>query len=229
MGVLFYLYSIMESDNEQQGMESGQFESRTIKIEYDSSAGGGGFLIDITVFSGMLKVCYDGATRKIKQQHIIKLLASHDWHEHYCDEVSGKKVLSESETLEHKHELHTARAIAQIGYDVLFAPRGIFKRDEKRFDIFLIREHVILKADMKSITSKNPDTIANRIKGGSDQASRVVVDICSDIEKKYLIAGLRSGVENNKLIKEIFLFYKNGFYKLPKDLIKSRRIFDVIK
>lgn len=138
-------------------------------------------------------------------------------------------VLAESAYLEHVHEFKTATSLADQGFDILFAPRGMFKRNDKRFDIFIIRNHVLLRADLKCITSKNPDTIAKRIKSGSDQASRIVIEIASDIEKKELIAGLRSGVYNNKLLKEIFLFYKGFFYVLPCNLIASKNIYNTIK
>lgn len=185
-------------------------------------------LLDITVFIGLLKSCYEVVGTKIKRVRIDKLMAAEDWVEHYRDRSSGRRVLAES-VIEHKHELRTAIALAQIEYHVIFAPRGMFKWNEKRFDVFLVKEHVILKADLKCILSKNPDTIAKRIKGGSEQASRVVLDINSDIEKNSLIDGLRSGIVKNKLIVEILLFYKSKFYKLPKNLIGSKRIYDIIK
>ncbi|HTD94199.1 MAG TPA: hypothetical protein VK644_10320, partial [Chitinophagaceae bacterium] len=147
----------------------------------------------------------------------------------HSERSTGRTVLAEKETLEHRHELQTAKALTQKNYDVLFAPAGMFGRADKKFDVFLIRDHIILKADLKCITSKNPDTIANRIKGGSEQASRLVVDIVSNIERKTLIDGLRSGVTGNAMIKEILLFYNRHFYRLSKEEIISRRIFDLLK
>ena len=64
---------------------------------------------------------------------------------------------------------------------------------------------------------------------GSDQAARVVIEIISNIEKKELISGIRSGVFKNSLLKEIFLFYNGYFYILPKSLITSKRIYSTIK
>ena len=185
-------------------------------------------LIDITVFLGVLKSCYEAVGNKVKRNRIEKLMEAEDWIEHYYDRSTGRRVLAESR-IEYKHELNTAIALAQIDYHVVFAPKGMFKWNEKKFDVFLIKEHVILKADLKSILSKNPDTIAKRIKGGSEQASRVVLDVLSDIEKKSLVDGLRSGIEKNKLIIEILLLYKGKFYKLPKTLIESKRIYEIIK
>lgn len=152
-----------------------------------------------------------------------------DWYVLYADKKTGNLIRAESDYIEHEHELITAKALTQVGYDVLFAPKGMFNRSDKKFDVFLIRDHVILKADLKSISSKNPDTIGKRIKGGSDQASRVVVDIVSDIEHHVLIDGLRQGVMSNKLIKEVLLFYRNKFYRLSKQEIVSKRIYHFLK
>jgi hypothetical protein len=183
---------------------------------------------DITIVSGLLTSCLETINNKIKKERVDKLLQYERWIEHYKDKISGNRVLSESPTFEFKHEFNTAKSLAGAGFHVLFAPKGLFKPCEKTFDVFLIRKHIVLKADLKSISSKNPDTISNRIKKGAQQASRVVVDIISDIDRKTLIDGLRSGVLRNEL-KEILLFYRNHFYVLPKPLIESNRIYNTIK
>jgi hypothetical protein len=61
------------------------------------------------------------------------------------------------------------------------------------------------------------------------QAPRVVVNITSDIERLLLIDGIRSSMERNTLLKEILLIYKGKFYRLPKALIQSKKIFNLIK
>lgn len=184
--------------------------------------------IDTFLFTSIIKVCFDTVDKKIKKAQIERILTAENWFEHFKDKKTGRRVLSESELIEHKHELITAILLAKMDYDVVFAPKAMFSRNEKKFDVFLIRGSIIFKADLKSISSKNPDTIANRIKGGSEQVSRVVIDITSDIEKNVLIDGLRSGVERNDLIKEILLLYKNRFYRLPKDLILSKGIYSLL-
>jgi len=125
--------------------------------------------------------------------------------------------------LDYEHEKSTAVFLAQMGYDVVFAPKGMFKREDKKFDVFLIRDANIIQADLKCVGSKNPDTIAIRIKGGSEQAPRIVVNIVSNVKRKDLLNGLRSGVIRNKLIKEILLIYKRKLYHLPKDTILHKR------
>jgi len=203
------------------------FENDPIKIAYQPTPGVWLFA-DITVISGILTSCFERAHRKVKHAHIQKLLAWEYWVEHYRNKTSGKRVLSELKTMEFPHEFDTARSLTAVYFDVLFAPKGLFKPHEKTFDVFLIKEHIILKADLKSISSKNPDTIANRIKKGAEQAPRVVIDIISDIDRRTLIDGLRSGVLKSNL-KEILLFYRNHFYILPKKLVESNRIYQVIK
>jgi len=152
-------------------------------------------LIDITFFITAITACYEAINNKVKRHQIETLLAAEDWHEHYKNKKTSRKVLSESQLIEHQHELQTAIALTYANYDVLFAPKGLFQRHQKRFDIYLIRDHIIIEADLKTITSKNPDTIANRVKSGSEQATRLVIDIQSDIHYKLLIDGLRSGCQ----------------------------------
>ena len=123
----------------------------------------------------------------------------------------------------------TAICLAQMNYDVVFAPSGVFSRGTKQFDVYLLRDSIVLEADLKCVSSKNPLTIASRIEEGSEQAARVVIEIASDIESKMLIQGLRSGIYKNDLIREILLIYKRKLYRLPKSLIMSKRIFDILK
>ena len=201
---------------------------RIFETAYEQASGRLIF-IDITIFMGLLKPCFEAVGNKLKKNKIDNLLGSKEWYEHYLDKSRGTRVLSESNFIEHQHELKTAISLANKGYDILFAPKGMFERTQKKFDIFIIKNHILLKADLKSISSKNPDTIANRIKGGSEQASRVVIEITSNIEKKELISGLRSGIFKNIQLKEIFLFYNGYFYILPKELIDSKRIYTTLK
>lgn len=177
----------------------------------------------------LLKSCFDRIKAVERKNKIDRLMFSFPWHEHYKDKVTGRRVLSEIKLIKHPHELATAILLAQSNYDVIFAPRALFTRDAKKFDIYLVRDNIILQADLKNITSTNPGTIAKRIIGGSDQASRIVIHINSGINKKDLIDGLRGGVERNRLIKDVLLFYKGKFYILPKTLILSKEIFKILK
>ncbi len=199
------------------------------KFTENEHMGKSGYLfVDITGFVSLVQSCLSKAHRAYKRAQIRKIINDYDWVEHYCDKYTGRRVLSEG-PLEHAHEKSTAVCLAQMNYDVVFAPKGIFDRNDKKFDVFLLRDTVILKADLKCIYSKNPDHIAKRIKEGSEQASRIVVNIVSDIEKKVLINGLKKGVERNKLIEEILIIYRGKFYKLPKNTILDQDIFDIIK
>jgi hypothetical protein len=176
----------------------------------------------------LFHACFERINAVERKKKIDKLLTSFSWHEHYKDKITGRRVLSEAKLIEYPHELTTAKFLTQSNFDVIFAPKAMFKPVERKFDVFLIRDTIILKADLKFISSKNTDTIAKRIKYGSDQASRVVIHINSDINKKELINALRSGVERNNLIKEVLLFYRGKFYRLRKLQILSKAILKLI-
>ena len=185
--------------------------------------------LDITTFLAAVKSCYDAVGSKIRRIQIQKILAAEDWFEQHRDRQTGRRVLSISEAIIHDHELRTSICLTQVNFDVLFAPDGMFKRGQKKFDVYLFKDHLIFEADLKCISSVRPDTIAGRIRSGSEQASRVVVDIRSNIGSRDLIDGLRSGSERNSLLKEIFLFYRGKFYILPTSLIWSKRIYQILR
>ena len=187
----------------------------------------GYLFIDVAGFVALVHSCFGKVHRAYKRVQIRRILED-DWVVHYEDKVTGRRVLAEG-NIEHEHERDTAIFLAQMDYDVVFAPAGMFRKGEKKFDIFLIRNAAILKADIKTIYTKNPDNIAKRIKEGSEQASYIIINIASDVQRKTLIDGLIKGVERNNLIKEIFVIYKKRLYKFSKYFILNEDIFDIIK
>ena len=204
-------------------------ERRSFETGHDPAGSGRSLFFDISLFSSLLKLCFDAIGAKQKRLAIKKLLHSFQWALLYRDKHSGCCVYAERGELEHKHELSTAKALSQKGYDVLFAPKAMFSRTEKKFDVFLIRDHIILRADLKSISSTSKGPIANRIINGAAQASRIVVDIVSDIRKRELIDGLKSGVQKSESLVEILLFYNSRFYRLNRNEILSKKIYELIK
>lgn len=203
------------------------FESERPSLEHNATKG----IVwsDFTGLIALFHACFERISATQRKKQIERLLSAANWFEHYKDKTTGRRVLAEDEKMEFPDELVTAIVLTQINYDVVFAPRAMFRQEEKKFDIFLIRDTIILKADLKFVTGKNPNTIAQRIIKGSEQAPRVVIHINSDFEKKDLIDGLRSGVERNNLIKEVLLIYKRKFYRLTKLQIVSKNIFKILK
>jgi hypothetical protein len=170
------------------------------------------------------------APGKLERKGLVEMILSDPgWCALYMDRTTGRRVLAEGPMLDHEHEKRTAISLCKWDFDVLFAPKGMFRRDWKRFDAFLIRDHIILEVDFKTINSKNPDKIGKRIKEGSEQAPRLVLDIQSDIDRTSLIDGLRKGTERNNLLLEIIMIYKRKCYILPRSLILSEKIFLFIK
>lgn len=162
-----------------------------------------------------------------KIKRIEQLMTYNPLINHYS--TNGFHILAESDVLEYPHEVHTSKKLINEGYHVVFVPKGYFSRAEKKFDVFLFKKHIIFEADLKCITSDNPDTIGNRIKEGSEQAKRLVIDIHATIGKNKLIEGLRTGCARNENIVEILLFYNGRFYTLQKNQIMNNKIYDTIK
>lgn len=203
-------------------------EDRVIETAHDPVPKSQVLFIDITFFHSLLRPCFEAIGVKNRQKAIEALLASEEWVRLHTDRQTDCSVYTEKKDMDHEHEISTARALTAMDYDVLFVPTGMFSKEEKKFDVFLIRGHVILKAEMKCISSKNPDTIAKRIKEGLEQASRIVLDIVSDIETRTLIDGLRSGIERRSGLKELLLFYRNRFYRLTRQEILGKNIFKIL-
>jgi hypothetical protein len=209
---------------------SGEEENEEkIKLEFEPPDEFVPLLIDVTFFTSAIKAYCAATNVRARRNEIQRILKLTDWCVHYTDKKTGRRVLSELNGIEHDHERRTAINLARMNYDVVFVPNVMFKRSQKKFDVYLLRDTVILEADMKSVISTNPDTIGNRIIDGSNQASRVVLDVQSAIPAMDLIDGLRSGTGKNDLIKEVLMFYRNKFYVLPVNLIWSKRIFEIIK
>ena len=212
----------------EKELSSEESKEESIELGFEPAYQSIPLLVNITLFISAIKAYYQSVSARNRKQEIQRILDA-NFHVHYTDKKTGRRVLSELTRIEHEHELRTAICLAQMNYDVVFAPAMMFRRGEKKFDIYLLRDTVILTADLKCISGKHYLTLASRIKEGTEQAPRIVVDIISDMDTKTLIQGLRYGVYKNNLLKEILLIYKKRFYRLPKSLIVSDRIFDILK
>lgn len=165
----------------------------------------------------------------VKAVEIEKLLKCDGLKCHFQNNDTGRGVYSIHEHFEYEHERITAFTLTAWDYDIVFIPGGYFPRGSKKFDVFLCRDYLMFECDLKSITSSNPDTVADRIVEGSFQASRLIIDIQSNIKAKDLIDGLRSGSMKNTLLKEIMLIYKGKFQRLFKSEILKDGIYEKIK
>ena len=102
----------------------------------------GWLLVEITGFIAAVRAYYRSINAKSKRKEVERILTLSDWCEHYKDKQTGRRVLSESPRIEHEHERRTAISLAHMNYDVVFAPSGVFKRDQKRFDVYLLRDKI---------------------------------------------------------------------------------------
>jgi hypothetical protein len=120
---------------------------------------------DITGMVALIQACFKYISSVHKKEQIKKLLSAKDWYEIHKEAKTGRRVLSSSAVMEHEHEKVTAIILTRMNYDVIFVPTAMFNRAEKRYDVLLLRDTIILKADLKCIHSKNPDTIGKRRSG----------------------------------------------------------------
>ena len=147
---------------------------------------------------------------------------------HHKDKKTKRIIASDCSGFEYAHEFHTSKKLTAVHYNVLFVPKGYFKRSDKKFDVFLLflsKDHLFFESELKCLHTKKPDTMGNRIKEGSSQTSKLILDIHAEINKMDLIDGLRLGCQRNELIKQIMLFYKSQFYLLDKNKILSKNIY----
>jgi hypothetical protein len=187
-------------------------------------------MLNVQELKELIDLCAQPFSKKEKAGFINRILSLQGFYSLAEDSKSGCKILCETGTRPaHSHEIMTTKRLISFGYNVLFAPKGLFTREQKCFDIYLAKEHILLRADLKAIFSKNPMTIANRIKDGSEQSSIIVLEVCSDLETSILIDGLRSGACKNKLLKEIMLLYKGRLIRLQKSQIECSAIFKLIR
>lgn len=111
-------------------------DERIIEKVYDPVTGGRILFIDITVFSSLLKACFEAIGAKRRKNAIDALLSAGDWIILHTDRQTDCSVYTEKEDMDHSHEIAAAKALTSMDYDVLFAPSGMFGRKQKRFDVF---------------------------------------------------------------------------------------------
>lgn len=183
---------------------------------------------DINAFNAIIQEIKHG-NRSERELQIKRLYKLPGLICHHFNKVTKRTVWASYDRFEFPHEFHTSIKLTTVNYDVMLVPKGYFKREEKKFDVFLSSQHIFIEADLKCITTNNVDTIGKRIKEGSRQANRIVLDITSVIKKYDLIDGLRLGCQRNNDLKEIMLFYNSRFYRLFTTQILAKGIYKIIE
>jgi hypothetical protein len=184
--------------------------------------------LDIELFREKIQAIKLGPSSD-RQKRIEELLQIDGLTMFYQNKYTKCHVITCETKFDYIHEYHTAIKLTGEYYHVLFVPKGYFSRTEKKFDVFIAKAHIFLESDLKRVISVNPDTIGKRIREGSEQSERVILDVHSNISKKALIDGLKLGCNRNKALVEVMLFYNSQFYRLSKSKILSKKIFNIIK
>lgn len=198
-----------------------------MKYDFKSS---GVLFSDVTGFVLIIKSIIDNRHLVTRQKLIQELLTDKDLFSVYINAENGNQIFKHEYTLILDHELSTAEKLTGVGFDIIFAPKGMFKRGQKRFDIYAIRKNGILfKADLKANFEPTKNSIFNAIKSGGKQADHIVLEIKSAIQIEDLISGLEEGCRDEKNVKTIMLFYKKRFFNLDRNTILSKRIYKLLK
>lgn len=185
---------------------------------------------DITGFITLIRSIYESTERSTKQKLIHELKSDKELISVYINQNNGKQIFKHDYTRVIDHELATAKKITEVNFDVIFAPKGMFGRGQKRFDIFAIKnDSSIIKADLKANFEPTPNAIFKLIESGNKQAEHLVLDVNSTINSDDLIDGLRSGLSAGKNVKTIMLFYKKRFHNLDRNAIFSKNIYKMLK
>ena len=143
---------------------------------------------------------------------------------------NGRQIFKHFYTKIIDHELLTAEKLTEVNFDVIFAPKGMFSKGQKRFDVFIIiNDCVVIKADLKANFEPTQNAIFKLIESGNKQAENIVLDINSTITRNDLIDGLRSGLSVGRNVKTIMLFYKKKFHNFDRNAIFSKSIYQILK
>jgi hypothetical protein len=120
------------------------------------------------------------------------------------------------------HEMETIRKLLTVDHDVLFMPNSYFGKGNVSFDVIVFNKKSYFTADLKRITSKNAQTIADDISYGATQGRNVIVDASNDIQYTVLADGIYSAAIKNNKLSHVMLFYKNRKKTYSRDEIKSK-------
>jgi hypothetical protein len=185
---------------------------------------------DITGFLYLIHSVLTNNKKIARQQYILALKSDKDLQSVFINSRTGKQIFKHESTKVLEHELSTAIKLTDINNDVIFTPKGMFKRGEKRFDIYLLRnDESIIRADLKTNIVPTKNAIYKLIQAGDKQADNIVLDIHSSIKSENLIQGLKEGLKSTKNLKSVLLFYKRKYYYLNTKTIMSKRIYKILK
>jgi hypothetical protein len=184
---------------------------------------------DITGFVGIVQSIVESTQGKIRAANIEKLLSDKDLIVQFTNAETGKQIFKHEYTKVLKHEYETAKKLTDFGFNIVFVPKTMFKKKDKKYDIFALTEKTLTKADLKANFTPTSNAVYNSIVSGNKQAKHIVLDIKSLISTDELIQGLRDGIADSKGIQSIKLFYKKKYYELDRNLIFSKRIYSIFK
>jgi len=217
-------------DNFKNGnIEKGFKFAKNITMRFDYKASGV-LYSDVTGFISIINSIIEAGQKGIRSRLINELKEDKDLISDYINKDFGTQIFKHKPTKILMHEFVTAKKLTDVNYDVIFAPKGMFKTKDKKFDVFVIyKDKYLIRADLKANFEPTKNSIFKSIESGSKQAEHIVLDINSEISINDLIDGLRSGLIAGKNVKSVMLFYKKQFLNLDRNAVFSKVIYKLLK
>jgi len=184
---------------------------------------------DVTGFVTTINSIISSTQNNIAKREIIKLKADKELDVTFTNPDTGRQILKHSYTKPLDHEFVTAKKLTDVDFDVIFAPKSMFGKKDKKFDVFILSDVHITKADLKANFTPKSNAIYKSLESGAGQAKNIVIDINSKIGKDELIDGLRNGVKDFPKIKKVLLFYRKKYHELDRRTIFSKSIYRLLE
>ena len=184
---------------------------------------------DITGFVTTINSIISSTQNNIAKREIIKLKADKELDVFFTNPDTGRQILKHSYTKPLDHEYVTAKKLTDVDFDVIFAPKSMFGKKDKKFDVFILSDVHITKADLKANFTPKSNAIYKSLESGAGQAKNIVIDINSKINSEDLINGLRSGLKDFAKIKKVHLFYRKEYFEFDRKDIFSKSIYRLLK
>lgn len=110
-----------------------------------------------------------------------------------------------------RKELDTIIKILDRGIDFYVMPQRAIGKSSgelpKNLDGFIFNKNSYKAVEIKTLSTGNRLTVADRIAYAGEQSNKIILDITGSISQKDLAYGIRNGMNNNKRISSIELLY----------------------
>src|SRR5690606_11486399 len=99
----------------------------------------------------------------------------------------------------------------------------------KNLDGFIFNKNSYKAVEIKTLSTGNRLTVADRIAYAGEQSNKIILDITGSISQKDLAYGIRNGMNNNKRISSIELLYSGKKITINKiEISNGKKYLEII-